>query len=90
MLVEKSCVELLRSCGINILVVFFDIPAFCLDYKLYLPLKTFELATKGQLEKSRISRRCRDKVTADCARSTVIVKIIFDQTTMAQEQKYLQ
>ena len=26
--------ELLRSCGINILVVFSDIPKFCLDYKL--------------------------------------------------------
>ena len=24
----KSCVELLRSCGINILVVFSDIPVF--------------------------------------------------------------
>ena len=34
MLVVKSCVELLRSCGINILVVFTDIPAFCFDYKL--------------------------------------------------------
>ena len=34
MLAVKSCVELLRSCGINILVVFSDIPAFCLDYKL--------------------------------------------------------
>ena len=34
MLVVKSCVELLRSCGINILVVFSDIPEFCLDYKL--------------------------------------------------------
>ena len=33
-LVVKSCVELLRSCGINILVVFSDIPVFCLDYKL--------------------------------------------------------
>ena len=27
-LVVKSCVELLRSCGINILVVFSDIPVF--------------------------------------------------------------
>ena len=26
--------ELLRSSGINILVVFSDIPVFCLDYKL--------------------------------------------------------
>ena len=32
-LVVKSCVELPRSCGINILVVFSDIPAFCLDNK---------------------------------------------------------
>ena len=30
----KSCVELLRSCRINILVVLSDIPEFCLDYKL--------------------------------------------------------
>ena len=30
----KSCVELLRSCGITILVVFSEIPEFCLDYKL--------------------------------------------------------
>ena len=35
----KSCVELLRSCGINILVVFSDIPVFCLDYKLPTTLK---------------------------------------------------
>ena len=34
MLVEKSCVELLRSSGINNLVVVFDNPAFCLDCKL--------------------------------------------------------
>ena len=34
MLVVKSCEELLRSCGINILVVFTNIPVFCLDYKL--------------------------------------------------------
>ena len=34
MLVVKSCVELLRSCGINIRVVFSNIPAFCLDHKL--------------------------------------------------------
>ena len=27
-LVVKCCVELLRSCGINILVVFSDIPVF--------------------------------------------------------------
>ena len=27
-LAVKSCVELLRSCGINILVVFSDIPVF--------------------------------------------------------------
>ena len=33
-LVVKSCVELLRSCGINILVVFSDIPVFWLDNKL--------------------------------------------------------
>ena len=34
MLVVKSRVEILRSCGINILVVFSDIPEFCFDYKL--------------------------------------------------------
>ena len=34
MLVVKSCVELLRSCGINNLVAVSDNPAFCLDYKL--------------------------------------------------------
>ena len=42
MLVVKSSVELLHLCGINILVVFIEIPEFCLDYKLYLPLKTFQ------------------------------------------------
>ena len=47
MLVVKSCVEFLRSCGINILVVVSEIPVFCLDYKLYLLLKTFEHATLG-------------------------------------------
>ena len=35
----KSCVELLRSCGINILVVFSDIPVFRLDDKLPTTLK---------------------------------------------------
>ena len=35
----KSCVELLRASGINILVVFSDIPVFCLDYKLPTTLK---------------------------------------------------
>ena len=45
MLVEKSCVEILRSCGINILVVFSDIPEFCFDYKLP-TTKNIELATK--------------------------------------------
>ena len=38
-LVVKSCVELLRSCGINILVVFSDIPVFWLDNKLPTTLK---------------------------------------------------
>ena len=38
-LVVKSCVELLRSCGINIQVVFSDIPAFWLDNKLPTTLK---------------------------------------------------
>ena len=38
-LVVKSCVELLRASGINILVVFSDIPVFCLDYKLPTTLK---------------------------------------------------
>ena len=33
-LVVKSCVELLHLSGINILVVFSDIPVFCLDSKL--------------------------------------------------------
>ena len=45
MLVVKSCVEILRSCGINILVVFSDIPEFCLDYKLP-TTKNVELATE--------------------------------------------
>ena len=48
MLVEKSCVELLRSCGINILIVVSDIPVFCWTTK-YLPLKTFELATLSSM-----------------------------------------
>ena len=30
----ESCAELLRSCEINILVVFSDIPVVCLDSKL--------------------------------------------------------
>ena len=34
MLVEKSCVELLGSCGINNLVAVSENPAFCLNYKL--------------------------------------------------------
>ena len=38
-LVVKSCVELLRSCGINILAVFSDIPVFWLDNKLPTTLK---------------------------------------------------
>ena len=38
-LVVNSCVELLRSCGINILVVFSDIPVFWLDNKLPTTLK---------------------------------------------------
>ena len=56
MLVAKPYVELLHSCGINILVVFTEIPEFCLDYKLYLPLKTFELATERQQTKGLNSR----------------------------------
>ena len=44
----KSCVELLRSCGINILVVFSDIPVFSLDYKLPATLN-IELVTFGGL-----------------------------------------
>ena len=32
--VLKSCVELLRSCGISNLVAVSENPAFCLDYKL--------------------------------------------------------
>ena len=35
----KSCVEVLRASGINILVVFSDIPVFCLDNKLPTTLK---------------------------------------------------
>ena len=38
-LVVKSCAELLRASGINILVVFSDIPVFCLDNKLPATLK---------------------------------------------------
>ena len=37
--------EILRSCGINILVVFSDIPEFCFDYELP-TTKNFELATR--------------------------------------------
>ena len=38
-LAVESCLELLRSCGINILVVFSDIPVFWLDNKLPTTLK---------------------------------------------------
>ena len=55
MLVVKSCVEILRSCGINILVVFSDIPEFCFDYKLpttkNIELATFPEGWGGGLEK---------------------------------------
>ena len=34
MLVVKSCVELLRSCGLNSLVAVSENPAFCMDFKL--------------------------------------------------------
>ena len=40
----KSCVEILRLCGINILVVFSDIPEFCFDYNLP-STKNIKLAT---------------------------------------------
>ena len=43
--------EILRSCGLNISCCVSKIPVFWLDYKLYLPLKTFELATETLGEK---------------------------------------
>ena len=45
-----SCVELLRSGGINILVVVSDIPLFWLDYKPP-TTKNIELATEGKPER---------------------------------------
>ena len=47
-LVEKSCVELLRSCELNYFVVFRH-PCVLISLKPYLPLKTFELVTLGLL-----------------------------------------
>ena len=49
----KSCVELLRSCGINILVVFSDIPVFSLDYKLPTTLN-IELVTHLKQIKKKV------------------------------------
>ena len=51
----KSCVELLRSCEINILVVSSDIPVFCLDTN-FLPLKTFELVTQRKWNQKVVDR----------------------------------
>ena len=57
MLVVKSCVEILRSCGINNLVVVSDISAFCLDYKLPSTLN-IELATLEACPGQWNSRNC--------------------------------
>ena len=51
----ESCAELLRSCEINILVVFSDIPVFCLDSKLPTTLN-FELVTGGYFTKFNTGR----------------------------------
>ena len=48
-LVVKYCMELLRSSGINNLVVVSDNPAFCLDCKLATTLNN-ELATLSLFE----------------------------------------
>ena len=53
----KPCVELLRSCGINILVVFSDIPVFVLDNKLP-PTLNIELVTLGTCPGEWNSRNC--------------------------------
>ena len=57
MLVVKSCVELLRSCGINNLVAGSDIPAFCLDFKLP-STSNIEIATDWFETNSRQKNSC--------------------------------